>query len=355
MSKKNITIKEVEYIKNHNKSHTLETDDKKKKYTFNVPIHSKLILDITGSDVTNEIINTLRRIVMDDIPTYAFPGELIKISDNTTIYDNDMMRKRLIQLPVLNTKLDLYYLDPVYWHNVDYTDPKRPKHDKEQLIEIAINVTNDTQVNKNITTNDIKYYVNGEEKKHDYNKDCPILLLQLKPADSFKCTMKAVLGTGERNNIWAGASTAYYDDYSTDDIKGGFKESNKVTFTIESQGMMTEYELLIKACKLINKKLEDLKQEIEKKIKTKEIINNQTIILDLQNEDHTLGNIINWAFQSHPKIVFSGVAKPDHLIKAIKIKISSEDASPIPHMFKQIDYLVDIYKSIEDKLEKLSK
>jgi DNA-directed RNA polymerase subunit L len=350
-----INIKQIDYIKRHVVSHTISTNDNKKKYTYDVPINSKLILEFSGKDISNEIVNTLRRISMDNIPTYAFTPELIKISDNNTIFDNDMMRKRLAQLPVLDTELDLDYLDPLYWQNIDFTDPKRPKHEKEKLIEISVNVTNDTMENKSITTNDINYYFEGKEEKQKYDVACPILLVQLKPADTFKCTMKAVLGTGERNNIWAAASIAFYDDHSTDDIKGGFNESKKITFTVESQGMMHEHTILSKACRYIIHKLNTLQTEIDNKVKSKEIKESSTIVFDLNNEDHTLGNLINWAFQSHPKIIFSGVSKPDQLIKAVKIKICSDDKSPIPHMFKQLEYLITVFKHIENSINNLTK
>lgn len=352
-----LDIKLIDYVKRHNISHTLKTDDNKTKYTYDIPINSKLILEFTGKEISNEIVNTLRRITMDNIPTYAFAPELIKISDNTTIFDNDMMRKRLSQLPVFNVDLDLDYLDPMYWQGVDFTDPKRPKHEKEKLMEISINVTNDTMENKSITTNDITYYFDGKEEKHHYDRACPILIIQLKPSDTFKCTMKAVLGTGERSNIWAASSLTFYDDHSTDDIKGGFleKKPDKITFTVESQGMMDEFVIMNKACKFIIHKLKTLKSELDARIKSKEIKDAQTIIFELAGEDHTLGNLVNWAFQSHPKIMFSGLAKPDHLIKSVRIKISSEDKSPVPHMFSQIDYLISVYEHIEASISKLAK
>lgn len=351
-----ISIYEVQKIINHVVDKTIKTDDSKSKYTFKVPIHSKLVLDFKGKDINNVILNTIRRVCFDDLPVYAFPSELINISANTTIFDNDMMKKRLSQLPVMDTPLDLYYLDQSFWRNVDFSDKKRLKHEKEKLIEVQINVTNDTQNIKNVTTNDIRYYEDGTEVFNKYNKDTPILLIQLKPADSFKCSMRAALGTGDLNNIWAGASMVFYDDHSTDDIKGGFiqNKDNKITFTIESQGMMDEYMLVLKACLYIQKKLLDIKTEIDKRVKTNEIKDGKSIFFDLVNEDHTIGSLINWAFQSHPDILFSGVATPDHLVKLIRLKVNTDKKSPIPFMFEQIDYLIEIYKFLEKEISKLS-
>jgi DNA-directed RNA polymerase subunit L len=358
MSKKSfdISVKQVEKIENNVVGKTINTSDGKQKYSFKVPLHSKLVLDFKGKDISNVILNTIRRVCFDDIPTYAFPSELISITDNTTIFDNDMMKNRLSQLPILNTQLDLYYLDQSFWKNIDYSDKKRTKHEKERLIEIQLNVTNDTQNIKNVTTNDIRYYEDGTEVFGKYHKDAPVLLVQLKPADSFKCTMRAALGIGELNDIWASASMVFYDDHTTDDIKGGFVEQKEphITFTIESQGMMDEYMLLIKACLYIQKKLSDIKSEIDKRVKSKEIVDGSSIVFDLVNEDHTIGALINWAFQSHQNILFSGVAKPDHLLKMIRLKVYTDKKSPIPFMFEQIDMLIDLYKQLEIDISKLS-
>lgn len=351
-----LQIKEIEKINYHVIEKNL-LDKNVREYAYKVPISSKLTLEFSGQDNANVLVNTLRRVVYDNIPNYAFPTDLIKISDNTTVFNNDYMKLRLSNLPVLNTELDIYFLDPVYWSNVEYSDPKRPKHPSEKQIEIAINSYNDTNYIKNVTTNDIHYYEDGVEIQK-YNKDAPFLLIQLRPAQTFKCTMKAALGVGERDNIWAAAANAYYDDLTTDDIKGGLIDNpnKRILFTVESQGQYDEYTLLIKACNFIVKKLDDIKQELNKKFSSKEINESPEIIIVLDGEDHTMGQLLNYSFQNHNDIIFSGVAKPDHLVNSIRFKIACSDniKSPIVPMFDQINLLKEIYLHIEKLLIKLS-
>lgn len=61
-----------------------------------------------------------------------------------------------------------------------------------------------------VTTNDIQYYEDNKLVQHKYNKNYPIVLIKLRPLEVFKCKLKAVLGVGERNAIWASANNAYY-------------------------------------------------------------------------------------------------------------------------------------------------
>lgn len=352
-----INIKEISKINYHVVDKNLLDNKNNKDYSFKVPISSKLVLEFSGQDNANVIVNTLRRVLYDNIPTYAFSSDLIKISDNNTIFNNDYMRLRLSQLPVLNTDLDIFFLDPIYWLNNDYSDPKRPKHPSEKRIEIAINVYNDSNFKKNITTNDIHYYEDGVEVQK-YNRECPILLIQLRPAETFKCTMKAVLGVGERDNIWASVADAYYDDLTTDDIKGNIIENpdKRIIFTVESQGQEDEYVLLIKACNYIIKKLDDIRNDLNKKFASKEIKESNEIILVLDGEDHTMGQLLNFSFQNHPDILYSGVAKPDHLVNSIRFKVSCADniKSPIKPIFDQINLLKELYLNIEKQLVKLN-
>ena len=51
-----------------------------------------LDLKFSGKDTNIKLINSIRRACADNIPKYAFPRELIKISANTTVaYNNDYM------------------------------------------------------------------------------------------------------------------------------------------------------------------------------------------------------------------------------------------------------------------------
>ena len=304
---------------------------------------SYLTLEFSGSDINTKFVNALRRVSMDDIPIYGFPAELINIEANTTIFNNDYMRLRLSQLPIFDVDSDLDYLERKYENaGLNLNDINYVKYEKQKLIEVYINSYNNTPENMNITTNDINYLEDGEPVEK-YSKKYPILLVQLRPNETFKAHMKAGLSNGMRSNIFAAASNCYYDD-----------EDGKILFTLESQGQINEYKILEKSCRYILKKLDDFKENFEEKLKqSKEYEKNSTLLFEFDNEDHTMGEILNTVFQDNPKVLFSGLSKMSPLERKIRIKIASEDSTnPLEYMIESVQYLVNVYNQILKELKK---
>jgi len=324
-----LTVKEVSYTKNDG---------------F---ISSKLVLLLEGKSMNYVIANSIRRVSYDDIPTYAF--ECVNIEKNTSkAYDNDYMALRLRQLPIYNMKNDLFYLPNKYWYGVDYNNKNREKHESEKMIEAIINVVNDTNDKMSVTTQHLSYYIDNEKVPYyePYPEE-PTLLIELLPKQIFKCQLKACLGVGDRDTIWFASKDSYYE---YDD-----ETPNKVIFTIESAGQMSEYEILIKSCKYMAFKLEMIKKDIEGRVKSKEIKTAQTIFFELVNDDHTIGNLINDALQDHPEILYAGLSKPDHLIKTILFIMISKDKSPIGPLFDTLNYLESVFEHLEKIFTKMNK
>lgn len=324
--------------------------------------YSKLVLEISNSgksegseiDVEHDIdsllvhCNTLRRVAMDDIPIYAFPPERINIEANNTIFNNDYMKLRLSQIPIFDVESEIYYLEKQYWEGVNYASDDRPKHPKEKNIEIYINSYNNTPDLMNVTTNDIIYLEDGEQMEK-YDKKYPILIIQLRPNETFKCHMRSALGVGQANNIFCAASNAFYE------IKEDEKE-NKLIFTIESQGQMSEHKILEKASMYISKRVSDIKKYILENIEevTEDL---SRLEITLEHEDHTMGGIINLKLQEHPKIIYSGLAKPDHLVNTVKITVATEkegETNIKKYISDQINDIIEEFESFSKKINKKS-
>jgi len=299
---------------------------------------SFLNLKFSGKDFNIKLINSIRRAATNNVPTYAIAQEAIKIDINTTVaFNNDYMKLRLSQLPVLGVDSGLYFLPEKYWnkHKVNFSDLKRDKYPEEKVVEFYINAHNNTADVVPVTTSDMKMYIDGEQVQ-PYDKQYPMLLVQLRANDRFKCYMRAFLATGDRNVIWCGARNAYYhedEDAKEDD------EHKYINFTIEGNGQCNEYELLVRSCKFLIKKHIDLKKDLENKISTKQILPEKVIYLKLDNENHTMGEPINYEFQDHPDIIRSGVIKPDHLVESmlIKVEAATKVKSPLDAMLECIE------------------
>lgn len=312
-------------------------------------VYSKLDLEMSGNDMNYVIANSLRRASYDDIPTYAF--EVVEFEhNNMKAFDCDYMRCRLRQLPIYNIENNLYYLHPKYWHNVNYYDNTREKHPSEKLVEAVINVHNNTTDIMPVTTKDMQYYIDGVRTPYeDPNPEHPMLLAELKPENTLKCKLRGVLGVGEKDTIWFGSKLMYYN-YE-------IGNPNLVHLTVEGNGQVQEYVLLVKCCRLLKLKLKGVKNEIKQRVDTGEIQQAKTIFFELVNEDHTMGELINYALQNHQGILFSGVSKPDHLVKLIKFKIMCDDTykTPVLPLFEVIDYLINVFDELESQFIKLGK
>ncbi len=307
---------------------------------------SWLTLNMSGKDFNIKLANSLRRASSNNVPSYAIPQELITINANTTVaFNNDYMRLRLSQLPVYGIDSDLYFLAEKYWSKdkVNHADPKREKHPKEKNVEFYLNVHNNTAAITNVTTNDLKMYVDGLEM-NPYNKKYPILLIKLRPNDRFNCHMKACFGVGERNVVWSSARNAFYDEQDS------FKVDNALTFTIEGNNQCHEYDILIRGCKFLIKRYSDLKHDLEDKIDKKQIIHDKVIYFKLDKEDYTLGEPLNYEFQSHDDIIRSGLTKPDLLVKAILIKVESKAGIKSP-----LNAMIECLQTLENKYTHMGK
>lgn len=308
---------------------------------------SKLVLEFKGKTVHSSITNSLRRCSLNEIPTYAFCSDSIIIEENTSIYDNDYMRLRIEQMTIPNIKIPVIILDDKYWKNVDYSDLNREKDPKDNLnIEMVINYRNDTNDIVNLTTNDIELYKDGENIKNRFDNKYPHLIIKLRPGEVFKCTAKAVLGKGLSNNIWAAAATSYHEyEYET---------PNNIILTIESQGQLDEYEIIKRSCMIIIDKIKKNKDRIENGLND-EIKNGNFVELKLDNESHTIGEVINDFLQINDDIAFSGLSRPDLLKEEIVIKMKSVKNNPLKPLFETMDYVIKIYENILEQINKLAK
>lgn len=313
-------------------------------------IGSKLTLSYSGTDMNKKIVNTIRRVTLNDIPTYAFPPELIIISKNTSVFTNDYMRDHLCQLPIYDihdNENDLVFLHPKYWDQVDYSDKERHIHEHEanMNISMSVNVKNDTEKLMNVTTNDAVIMKNNK-KITMYDKKYAPLIIQLRPGQAFSCTMRSALGVGERGDIWAASADPYYDID---------EENSQILAMYESKGQLDEYEYLIKTCDYILHKLKHLKLELQEQFITKKL--NKThnkIVINLMNEDHTMGELINNALQDLPEVNYSGFCKPDGYIREGNIKLECNEKSSCADAFnKAIVNLEDSFNVMKPQFVKL--
>jgi len=273
----------------------------------------ELTLKIKGKDVIDEMVNSIRRAAEKCIPVYAFPSELIKITTNNCIaFDNDYMSRTIINnIPIPYCDPELYFLHDKYWRNVKFSEDSREKHPNEIDIDFYVNAENKEHDIIEVDASDasVELRINNE-KSDKYNLTKDLCIVKLRPNDKFSCHAKAVLGVGENNTIWSSAN-------------GGRYNPETGIFTICSNGQINEYNILIRACKYLSKKVTDLKDQLIETYNTLDKRNLYEFLL--HNENHTIGNIINYEFQSHKDTISSAIVKPDHMKNQVVIKVESNN------------------------------
>ena len=158
----------------------------------------KIILKMKGSNVNFSTVNTLRRIILSEIPTFAMSAENIHIEKNTSIFDNDQMRTRIGLLPIPKISNDIEY----FYENGEYDQDK---------IDIYLNTVNDTPDIMNVTTNEYVVFVNGEEIENPYDKDRPSLVIKLRPKEEinwFLSAMKSHMTMSAMSSVSASTATS---------------------------------------------------------------------------------------------------------------------------------------------------
>ena len=251
---------------------------------------SYLKLEFSGKDIDYSIVNGLRKVCLNQIPIYAFHPSKINILRNSSVFDNSYMRERLSQLPIFNLKHNINYLASKYYKNVNFADPKLVKHVEDTYeIELYIKVKNtSSQTLLNVSTNDIKYTINNEviENSKVYSEKYPILLIQLRTGEEFECSMKAVIAVGELDAIF-NAANVWYEEVT----------ENKFELMLESSGQLGEYDILSRGCDIIVEKLKIIKENVNQNQYEIIITENNSMIIEILNEDYTCGGPINYNLQ----------------------------------------------------------
>jgi DNA-directed RNA polymerase subunit L len=317
-----------------------------------------LVLNCSGEDCNIQFINSIGRIAVERLASYAFPDSLIKIEridpdsgyHDSIPFNYDMMRIRLMNTPVIGIDPGFAILHERYWNGIDYKDPNRPIHEQEKRIEVYVDAKNTADINDHdsilhVTTNDIKMHIDGE-LKNPYSQKYPLLLISLKPKEAFRCSMRAAIGVGVNHTCWDACSNFYFD-LETD------PGTTIVTFQGSSQ--FDEFTLVSRALEYFRDRAMRIKDETKKQVLLQKEITEQFTLV-LKNETHTMGEPINYEIQSHPDIIKSSVTKPNLLENVMILDIFAKDHKTLlPALMESFDNLINKIDHFEREYMKLGK
>lgn len=357
MSKIDINVRKIQFSKN-------EYND------------TQLILNFYGDDVNNFILNSLRKVCIDQVPTYAFDRSGIKILRDSSISDPTELSMHISLLPIYNIDYNIVYIPTEYYTKTDEL--------KENILNIEYFVkikNNEFETILDVTSNDVKISINDEiipnEKMYDINK--PIELCRLKYGQELELSMKAKLGVGETNAVFNASHTWFYDlNLETDKqpyinrlIELNNKTSNKskhnknkqkekeiekknnYILVIESAGQLHELEILKRGVELIIIKLNNMKNLMETKY-AMDINTGTEIIFDFEDEDFTCVGQLNYLLQGDKDVVYSGASKPNFLEKRINLVLTVNKEGIIPIvMYRNINKTIECYDKILSEIKNI--
>lgn len=304
-------------------------------------------LKLNFKNTNKKIVNTIRRLCLDYVPMYAFARELIKIDKNTSIYTNDVLTLRMSNFRIPNLNVDIDYLPIEYWKYIDFLDTDRLKHKNDnQVIEMYVNYKNDTNDIVNVTTNNSSIYINGEEVQL-FDKKYPDLILKLKPKEEINLSCFGALSIGKRSVQWS-SSNVFFEQLDDN--------QNNYDITIESVGQFNEYDILLKCCEIIKGKLQYLYDLLinDVDIKNEKNTDGSEITIIIENEDFTIGGILEYYLQNIDSVVFAGLIKPDLSVDEITLKLKTN--KPILTVIKQaIDNINSEFDTISKQITNLKK
>lgn len=322
--------------------------------------YSELILNISG--LSHVYLNTMKRILYEYIPTYAFNQDNIIIEKSNTFLDNSRLRDRFQFLPIINIDPQIDYLDEKYYLNLNFENEDRPRHPKEKSINISFKNYNNKEEYKNVDTNTINYYVNGKEEKIPYNSKYPILLCYLRNGEYIECVMKSSLGIGIMHPIYQPVYHTFYRENE--------KDNKTYDLIIHSKGQISEVELVKRMCKTAKIMLENHKKSMWKLLHEENIFASLVYeykqyrdpddIKNITMDNFTFANIICEELQKDKdNILFAGVCKENFFDKVVHLKIrfngKKSDDEQHKIIIKAIDECIKRFEDFEKEINKLFK
>ena len=209
VSKKNVSKKKV--------SKTTESQSSKTEFVFK----------------TNHVImNTLRRVIFEKVPHFAFDPKNIKFLKNSSIYNNDLLTARFSNLPVMGLDNDENVFSEYLENNYLWVvNNERRNDDKKKKVEIDSIYENDTSIDTitdekmltmfckvkhddkkkefvNVTTDLCEFFINDTKISCPY-KD-PLLLLKLRYGEEIEFSATSKMSIPYESPIYGMHENAFF-------------------------------------------------------------------------------------------------------------------------------------------------
>jgi len=265
------------------------------------------------STFNEKICNTIRRLILSEIPVYGFHPDDVDIDKNTSILNNDIMRHRISGLPIQLLK----------------------ETNNEHLnISLSINILNNDGENKQITTDDCVVKVNNNIRKNMLPEP-PIIICNLKPNQELILTSIASYDKGFTNANYYDAGYSFF-----------WEKDDNFVLTIEGKGQLDCKDIFNKACNIYIERL----KELQTLLHTHDNITTNHINIKIKGENHTLMDLLTYDIQQNKNINYTSF-KLDNLFDNNSIlEIITNKTQSVQQIFdKSVKKLTDLFYDIQLK------
>lgn len=308
-------------------------------------LNTRLELNISGNDIDHIIVNTLRRVSLTNIPVYIY--NKFDFVENTSIFNNNYIKLRFRNIPVLGISSST----PFYNEIKDVTNEKDEISEMLNIDDISLETNYDVSSSnlkqltlyldkenktKNIITvgtDDCKFYYKEKEIKSPYKINIPLIKLQ--DGQSIKMTAISSIGIEKMDAIYSPASVLFFTK----------NNENNYNFIIESSGQLSEETIFKYGIENVIKQLEELKTDINDLEDNKK----QKGEIDINNYDHTMGNLLSHGLRKHKDVKYAGYAMPHLLEDKINIKFEITKNNIKSIIIDVIQYYIEIFKILKEK------
>ena len=306
---------------------------------------TRLEINISGSKIDCVVVNTLRRMVLSEVPVYAFTN--FTFNKNTSVFHNNFIKNQIMNMPVwgIKNKIEYYEEKNVESYvvdnnndeiedNVDLSVDKNVDTTSLEQLTMYVDYENKTNDIISVTTNDVKFYFAQKNIDNPYNH--PIQIVKLQPKQSINFSVVTSVGIEKISSIFSPVSICCYSEKAPDDYN----------FILESRGQLEEKQILHIAIINLKKKLENI---------IKQISNNNEPLgeLIIINEDHTVGNLLTHYLQSDKQVLFAGYNMPHPLEKRVIINYKLKSGNIKEILSNKIDEIIELYTYLDEQFKKL--
>ena len=313
--------------------------------------NSRLELNVTGKNINYVVMSTLRRVVLTNIPIYAF--DKITINKNSSIFNNNYMKLRIENLPVIgienNNNIfvekeeqeieeeDLFDENKgLINDNIDINDDMDDPINSSSLDQFTmyLDFKNETKNIITVGTSDAKFYYKQKQINSPYKNNIPII--KLHPGKSINMSAVSNLGIEKQSAKYSPVSIVCYKQ----------KKDNDFDFIIESKGQIDEKKILNVAILNINNILEEFMRLVpdNKGMEGKLVI---------PEGDHTIGNLLADGLQRHKAVDFAGYNMPHPLGNIVEVHYKLNSGNLKKVLKDVISFYQNLYDDIGKKINKI--